>query len=185
MAETELIVYACPLGTLADQLDRYMAVSLATCGPNTAHRYMPHCTLTGFFHDQLASVPWYASALAQALASASCLRPAQPILVTDLIFKSEFHGLLIEAEWLRTLIADFASRAGSSPTRRTPIRLKDGLHLSLAYGFPPETAPQLQTLAEELVTPFIATDWELRLYERQPGDTWVLHWAQVIACLNG
>ncbi|MEO0802793.1 MAG: hypothetical protein AAFY57_11025 [Cyanobacteria bacterium J06642_2] len=47
----ELILYACPVGSLVEQLDCYFQKSLQLCGHNTAHLYMPHCTLTGFFHD--------------------------------------------------------------------------------------------------------------------------------------
>ena len=45
----KLIVYACPVGELAEQLETYFSKSRLACGPNQAHQYMPHCTLTGFF----------------------------------------------------------------------------------------------------------------------------------------
>ena len=52
IAICEFIVYACPVGTLAGQLDLFFARSRAECGENAAHAYPPHCTLTGFFHSQ-------------------------------------------------------------------------------------------------------------------------------------
>ena len=41
----EFIVYACPLGTLGNQLDEYMEQTLYRCGRNGAHKSDPHVTL--------------------------------------------------------------------------------------------------------------------------------------------
>jgi hypothetical protein len=176
----ELIVYACPAGILADQLETYFAAAHTACGPNTAHRYMPHCTLTGFFHDDITRVPFYAHALAEALHAAQATRPTIPVHITEMIFQPDFHGLLLEAPWLYTLVADFAQRAKHSPTRQDDLRLKDWLHLSLAYGFAPQHAAQLATIARQHVDSAAPVEWELRLYERQPGDIWVLHWGHTL-----
>ncbi|CAN5634059.1 hypothetical protein BH23CYA1_BH23CYA1_13090 [soil metagenome] len=45
----QFIFYACPTGPLAQQLATSFERTQRICGPNTAHAYMPHCTLTGFF----------------------------------------------------------------------------------------------------------------------------------------
>lgn len=170
----ELIVYACPTGALADQLALYYERSLAQCGPNTAHRYMPHVTLTGFFHDVEASAPFYAARLAVALADLQ-LAPDPPLAVVGVEMNPEFHGLLIESAWAKQVTARFAELAHASPTRRDALRVKDWLHLSLAYGFDPEQHDALAALARELIDPSASAGWELRLYERRPGDAWVLH----------
>jgi ubiquitin-associated SH3 domain-containing protein len=168
------IVYACPVGSLAEQLDRYFARSLAEVGPNAAHAYMPHVTLTGFFADAPESVPGYIVALEEACAAAMPTRPAKALTVTGMELGERFHGLLLESDWIKALAADFAARA-ESPTRNEVLRLKDWLHLSLAYEFPPAHGPQLAQLANELVDPFAPAAWELRFYERHSEGTWVCH----------
>ena len=45
----EFIVYACPLGTLGNQLDEYMEQTLYRCGRNGAHKSDPHVTLCQYF----------------------------------------------------------------------------------------------------------------------------------------
>src|ERR1700712_3050999 len=136
-----LIVYVCPLGALAEQLDRYYAQSKALCGPNAAHSYMAHCTLTGFFHDDADAIPIYVDALDAALRRARPEQPMPALEIGSMELGVEFHGLLLKGQWLQALIADFA-RTVESPTRRDALRLKDWLHLSLAYAFPPEQHAQ-------------------------------------------
>jgi hypothetical protein len=170
----ELIVYACPTQALSDQLALYFEHARAQCGPNTAHRYMPHVTLTGFFHDSAASVPFYAEQLRAARAQHQPA-PDPPLAVAGLEINPEFHGLLIESAWVKQVMATFATLAAASPTRSDALRVKDWLHLSLAYGFPAEQHPALATLARELVDPRAPVGWDLRLYERRPADEWALH----------
>lgn len=169
---TELILYACPTGELADQLDRFFARSRALCGENSAHRYMPHCTLTGFFRDLPDAVSLYTRAIDRLLAES---RPPEPVItIRGVTFAENFHGLELESPWLNQLARDFATEA-ESVTRADVIRPKDWLHLSLAYDFPPEQHATLRDLAESMVTLSAAVRWELRFYERQPGNHWVNH----------
>jgi hypothetical protein len=175
-APAELIVYACPTGALAEAVARFYAASQARFGPNSAHAYPPHITLTGFFHDDHAAIPIYRAALAAAHAEAMAQRPAQPVTITELALTAEFHGLLIASPWLEALAADFAGRA-HSPTRRDALRLKSWLHLSLAYNFRPEHRAALGDLARAMVDPAATVGWELRLYERLPDGGWVIHGA--------
>jgi ubiquitin-associated SH3 domain-containing protein len=175
----KLIVYACPTGLLAQQLDAYFAAALSNCGPNAAHAYMAHCTLTGFFHDLPETIGWYAEHLTTALHQQRSTRPTPPIRITGTVFNNEFHGLLLDSPWVKQLSADFASRAAASPTRHDPLRLKAKLHLSLAYGFALEQHKCLADLAHELVDPLATVDWELRLYQHHHDASWTLHaaWA--------
>jgi hypothetical protein len=170
----ELIIYACPTGALAAQLDAYFVRSAHECGPNTAHEYMPHVTLTGFFHDVASSIPIYSSALYAALSKARFEQPAQPIQVTNLELREGFHFLAIAAPWVQLLVADFARHARSA-TRTDEMRLKDNLHVSLAYGFAPEQDARLAQLARELIDPSAQVGWELRFYERDEAHQWKLH----------
>ncbi|NTU84382.1 MAG: hypothetical protein HGA45_34305 [Chloroflexales bacterium] len=170
----EYIVYACPLGRLARQLATYYSESRAVCGPNAAHQYMPHCTLTGFFHDEPASVPAYTQALDAALSRARPTRPDPVLQVSGLLLSETFHGLLLESPWLKGLTADFAASA-PAVMRHDHIRLKSWLHLSLAYEFPPEQHHQLATLAHDLVEIAAPVSWELRFYERHADISWTCH----------
>jgi hypothetical protein len=169
-----LIVYACPTGPLATQIEAFFARSRARFGPNSAHAYPPHITLTGFFDDQVEALPRYQTALAAAHAAAMPTRPPEPVVISKLLLSTTFHGLLIVSPWLETLTADFAARA-VAPGRHDPLRLKSKLHLSLAYDFRPEHGPALAELAQALVQPQAAVSWELRFYQQQPTGAWVTH----------
>lgn len=176
----KLIVYACPTGPLAEQAAAFYRESLARFGPNSAHAYPPHITLTGFFHDDAAAIPAYVAALGAAHARAVADRPPAPVVIRELHRHDTFHGLLIDSPWLEALAADFAALA-HSPSRRDPIRLKGGLHLSLAYGFRPADGPALGALAADMVQITAPVGWELRFYERQGEDGWVCHGAWGLA----
>lgn len=168
------IVYACPLGELADQIERYYAASLAACGANAAHTYMAHCSLTGFFHADRNSADAYIAALNAALIRARPTQPQPALTISGIALEPEFHGLLLSGPWLQALIADFA-RTATSATRRDALRLKDWLHLSLAYAFPPQQHATLAELAHELVDFSAPVCWELRFYERHADGAWTCH----------
>jgi len=164
----ELIVYACPTGALADQLTHYLERTRREFGPNAAHRYPAHITLTGFFHDFPASVPAYRTWLKTALQRMP--RPAD-VRIKDVMLELNFHGLLIESAWLKQFAASFAAMAHSL-TRADTLRLKDWLHLSLAYEFPPEQHEPLKAIAREMIDVRAEVAWELRFYERVGKDQW-------------
>ncbi|MEO1741642.1 MAG: hypothetical protein AAFR99_07530 [Cyanobacteria bacterium J06629_9] len=167
---SQLILYAYPVGPLADQIEAYYAQSLEAFGPNRAHAYMPHCTLTGFFTDKAVSISLYVDAAAQAMAQS----PSTPITIDQLHLKPDWHGLSLTAPALEQLAATFAKQA-DSPTRQEPIRVKTHLHLSLAYGFPKEQHEPLAQLAEQSVDPTKPVRWQLRFYERHPSGDWTCH----------
>ena len=168
----ELIVYACPSGLLAGQVTRYFERSRGAVGANAAHSYMPHVTLTGFFHDDAASIPRYREALARALARTP-LPDVDAVRVEGMWLTAEFHYLKIESPWLIALTAAFAQTADSA-TRRDALRRKDWLHLSLAYQFPAEQHAPLAALASALIDPLAPAGWDLRLYQRVAAD-WIMH----------
>jgi len=171
----EFIIYACPTGILAEQLKLYFEQSLTNCGPNTAHRFMPHCTLTGFFREQGSAIPLYLRALERAINRALPICPQPPIVVRGLVFRPDWHGLELESPWLKQLMVNIASTA-TSPTRQTPLRLKDWLHLSLAYEFRADEEESLRVLAQDLIDPAAPVDWELRFYQRHPhNNSWICH----------
>ncbi len=170
----KFIVYACPEGDLAAQLDLYFQKSRALCGPNTAHDYMPHCTLTGFFEEASRAVPNYVQRLDRAYRLLERSRPDPVMVIKGLVVRPDWHGLELESPWLKKLMVTFACTA-TSPTRKDPLRLKDWLHLSLAYGFASEQTSTLADLAQTQVDPTAAVTWELRFYQRNPDNSWICH----------
>ena len=170
---TKFIVYACPVGPLARQIDAYFERTRTQIGLNTAHEYMPHITLTGFFHDQPSTALPYVQTLDTALSNTS-VTDNPLVTINELLINEQFHGLGIDAPWLKELTAVFAQNA-HSPTRSDNIRLKDWLHLSLAYGFQPEQAEPLAQLAREMIDLNTAVSWELRFYQRHPDKSWTCH----------
>lgn len=168
-----LIIYACPTGELAEQIDRYFQQSLVVCGANAAHRYMPHCTLTGFFQDEETAIPRYVQALDRALRQVQpCPNPV--IAIQHLTFRPDWHGLELQSDWLKNVIATFATLA-TSPTRQDALRLKDWLHLSLAYEFQLEQSKLLMQLAQAHISLQASVQWELRFYQRHANHHWTCH----------
>jgi ubiquitin-associated SH3 domain-containing protein len=169
----ELIVYACPVGELADQLDGYFAVVRERFGRNTAHAFMPHVTLTGFFRDEPSSVRGYVEAVGRGIEAAG--RPPTPVaVVTGVILEPGFHRLAVDAPWFESVVDRFRVEAAASPTRHDDIRPKRDLHLSLAYDFADEQHESLARLATELVDPRAPCGWTLHLFERS-GAAWHSH----------
>jgi hypothetical protein len=162
----ELILYACPTGPLADAIVAYWATVRSELGANTAHDYMPHVTLTGFFHDEPASIDRHRATLAALVEGAPS--PAGEVRVTGSLFQPDHHLLTVEAPWCRALAASFQER-------RQGVRVKDQLHVSLAYGFSAEDGPTLERLGRTLVDPTLPAAWELRFYERTAPGRWCLH----------
>lgn len=162
---TKLIIYACPVGGLAKQIEVYLSRAEKLYGPNAAHAYMPHCTLTGFFEDEQSAIPNYTQTLSSSLDECRDRIPTPPVQIKQLRFQSNWHGLEIEADWLKQLIADFAQKS-SSPTCHEALRLKDWLHLSLAYEFEAGLASGLKQLANDLIDIASEVSWELKFYER-------------------
>ncbi len=173
-ARRELIVYACPTGPLAQQLSTYQIRSKQEIGPNPAHRYMPHCTLTGFFHDQTHSIPLYAAALENSYQYFRSTQPQPVFQIPQILFRPDFHGLILESDWIKQLIQNFAHQV-DSPTRSDQLRLKDWLHLSLAYEFPADQHGSLVRLTKEIIDIHASVGWDLCLYERHQDGTWTCH----------
>lgn len=167
----QFIIYACPVGELNSQLEDYFQQSYQLYGKNTAHKYMPHCTLTGFFADESSSIPIYIHALDKAYTEAKSDRLSWNIEIQQLTFNENWHGLELQADGLKNLIANFA-RLENSPTREEKLRLKDWLHLSLAYNFNPEHGARLKQLAAENIDIAANVNWELRFYQKNSDWTW-------------
>lgn len=171
---TKFILYACPTGQLADQIDAYFEAVKTNYSWNPAQDYMPHCSLTGFFHDNATAAQHYTLAVEEILAQ---MRPSQPdpvMRVTGMFFDSDFHGFTLQSDWLADLTEAFAATTGSE-TRGEAIRIKEWLHLSLAYGFKPDEHNALKTMAQQRINPQAAVGWDLRFYQRQDDTRWTCH----------
>ena len=170
----ELIVYACPTGPLAQQLSTYQIRAKQEIGANAAHRYMPHCSLTGFFHDQTHAIPLYVKALEESYQRSRSTQPQPLFQIPQILFRPDFHGLILKSNWIQHLIYSFADGV-DSPTRSDDLRLKEGLHLSLAYDFLAAQHESLVQLAAEIIDIHAPVGWDLCLYERHEDGTWICH----------
>jgi len=175
-ASIELILYACPTGELAVLLQQYFEASARACGANAAHAFPPHCTLTGFFHDQRRAVSFYAGALQRAVEQATSSQDRIGLRITSLYLMESFHFILLRSDGIKSLVRSFA-RTAMSPTRTEPLRTKEWLHLSLAYGFSPDHRGTLRRIAREHFGSIgsIPVSWEIVLYERAGSGRWIRH----------
>ncbi|MDJ0571665.1 MAG: hypothetical protein QNJ53_21845 [Pleurocapsa sp. MO_192.B19] len=96
IANCSFIIYACPVGELNKQIGKYLDRSRVLCGANSAHKYMPHCTLTGFFNAELNSIPAYIEALNKAYIAAKN-NLILDVKIQQLTFNENWHGLELES----------------------------------------------------------------------------------------
>jgi hypothetical protein len=168
---TDLIVYATPSGPLGEQINDYLTQTRERFGANTAHQYPAHCTLTGFFHDVPRAIPEYLAALAKATAEMVARTPV-PVDIERIRLDGGWYGLELRSPWLIDLAAAF-KRHAPNIARPDEVRLKDWLHLSLAYGFEEQHAIELASAASSID---IASEvhWEVALWQRD-GSVWPRH----------
>ncbi len=168
-ARRELILYATPTGELAEAIDRYFAEVDASLGSTTAQAYPPHCTLTGFFRRSHAGAEAAIAAMGHRLDAAGPL-PDDAVEVVGLTATAQWVGLQLRSPWLLSLTADLAAEDRPEPGDEA-LRLKDWLHLSLAYGV--DDLDAHTALAKELVDPTRPVGWEVAVWERQANGSWI------------
>lgn len=168
----ELILYATPTGPLADAIMAYFE-RVDELGSTTAQSYPPHCTLTGFFRRDSNGTDRVAAELAVAIRRAGP-PPVEWVEVVQLMVTDRWVGLELRSPWMLDFTARFVDEHGRRPGD-DPIRLKDWLHLSLAYGLP-ELGPHAR-LACDMIDPSLDVGWELALWERHPDQTWTRYWS--------
>ena len=174
IVEAELILYACPSGELAGQIARYFAAAKEGFSWNPAHNYMPHCSLTGFFHDAPPAISEYVAVMKGLLAGREACTRMPVLRVKEMVLRKDFHGLSLSSDWLLRLVADFAAAAPAA-TRTDALRLKHWLHLSLAYRFPEAEHESLAELARRTVNAQAPVTWTLYLYQRHRDHRWSQH----------
>ena len=161
----ELILYATPVGQLADACREYFAF----VEPTTAQDYPPHITLTGFFCRSDPSIA--IDAARRVIADAGPV-PADAVHVTRLACSDGWVGLEITSPWLEQLTRAFADLVPAGPDEDT-IRCKDWLHLSLAYGRPDLAVHAAE--ATRRIDPAAPVQWDVALWERDDRGVWARH----------
>ncbi|MCC6435291.1 MAG: hypothetical protein IT196_09705 [Acidimicrobiales bacterium] len=176
MPRAQLILYAVPTGLLGEQCDRFFRMARAVA-PTAAQTYPPHCSLTGFFHRPVHRVAESTDALALTF-DRSGLDPAGRVEACEVqLLGLRRHdgwlGLELASERLSAVAAAFALACAP---RRQPgddaLRLKDWLHLSLAYDTDGDTLDRHGALAHAVVDDGLQCDWEIGLWRRHPVDRW-------------
>lgn len=168
----ELILYATPTGALADTCAAYFAAA-SHLGPTTAQTYPPHCTLTGFFHRDASALDRIADEARVAVGECAWVSSLAVDLVS-LHTTDTWVGIELRSQ----LFLDVADRfrvTHELGDDDDPIRCKDWMHLSLAYGDGIDLTRYggLATgLFADAMTP---CDWEIGLWERTGAGRWVRH----------
>ncbi len=172
----ELILYATPLGPLAEAIDAYFHRVAAELGPTVAQTYPPHCSLTGFFRRDDRGAGQAIEQIGSRVDGAGPV-PAGAVEVVGLTTSDRWVGLELRSPWLIDLTAAVAEEHRPGPGDDA-LRPKDWLHLSLAYGHPGGDQIDLGAhgrLATEMVDPTAAARWEVAVWERHPNGSWHRH----------
>lgn len=165
MTRAELILYATPTGPLADALDEQFH-RISALGPTTAQTYPPHCTLTGFFHRREAEIPRILAEVDRAVRESGPM-PADAVDIIALRRSADWVGLELSSPWLIEATQRFIGCHRIGPGD-DPLRPKDWLHLSIAYGTDDIAAAAAATELD-LTLP---VRWEVALWQRLAAGDW-------------
>lgn len=160
-------MYATPTGPLADACTRFFAEA-TSIEPTTAQTYPPHVTLTGFFHRTSPRADGVTAEVRELLADLGPV-PDGAVTVEELRVEPGWIGLVITSPWLLDVVGRFVA-SHRLEGDDDPLRPKDWLHLSLAYGV--DDLDPYRRLAATFPAD-AAAGWEVGLWERTTTGGWL------------
>ena len=161
----ELILYATPTGDLLSWCNDYFDIA-AQHGGTEAQNYPPHCSMTGFFHRSASR----SNEAIDALSNIGAKPTDIPIDSLNLsIDKPDWLGIEIQSEMLKTITSLFSSNY-KHLSDEDPLRVKEWLHLSLAYGVK-DINPFKKALNNICDLPS-ESSWEVALWQRRRQNIW-------------
>jgi len=167
VSDRELILYAWPIGPLADATQRYFNEVTDQLGSTVAQSYPVHCTLTGFFRRADHRVDAVLAALGAAV---DALGAPDDVTVERLGARDGWVGLELRSRQLLDIIEAVTATDRPEPGEDA-LRPKDWLHVSLAYGVA-DLRPY-EALAREIVDPSLPATWRVGFWERLSDGTWI------------
>ncbi|XP_066143355.1 ecdysteroid-phosphate phosphatase [Euwallacea fornicatus] len=194
----EYILYVCPTGPFLEQLEQFWTKSLSSCGWNGAHNFTSHITLVSFFKAPDADAPHLAQSLKTVMdrqgavlneslklesytspnfmgffvteehadylkrIAMQYVKEVSNAIISDTY--EQFDALTACFPWCTTTTARCIPRGSRSISLEPHVK---SLHLTLAYQFPSSQFQSLKTFVDDL-NPTVPSNWELRLYSRDP-----------------
>ncbi|KAH0566666.1 protein UBASH3A homolog [Cotesia glomerata] len=166
----EFILYACPTGQLADNLNKFWEDS-KLLEWNKAHDYMPHITLLRFFKVPDKNSEQVSKALETLLEPSDCMDRVE----LEPYVSPNFIGLFInekQASFFESAVSKFIKKLSNIGI--TAEADTKSMHVSLAYEFSSQHFQALRSMIEKLIPS--SSNWELKLYSRDPRfRAWRVH----------
>ena len=173
----KLIIYACPVGILENELNNFFESSEAKFGWNKAHEYMPHVTLTSFFDlRSRRDIPIVIEALDSTFSQSN--PPYE--LISNVRIKGSLGNtikIVMNCDYLESCLRRFKQKIQDVASIK--VKNSDSYHLSLGYGYSDNHFEELMNLVYENLSLFENSNrisenskkicqtsgWEIRLYE--------------------
>ncbi|MBE9139640.1 hypothetical protein IQ254_20975 [Nodosilinea sp. LEGE 07088] len=171
---TKFAIYVCPTGSLAEQIQRFVAEHREASTPHGGQGPAACCMLIDGFEEQSGAAPVYTRSLDRAYNRGLKSRPSPVVTLDGLVTKPDWCGLALTSPWLKQVMVNFACTV-KSPTRKMPLRIQDELSLPLAYGADKKQAKAVVAQAKETIDWKMPTQWEMRFYQQLTNQSWKCH----------
>lgn len=160
----EYLLYLCPTESLQYQLQAFCTKSLAECGRNGAHDFIPHVTLSTFFKVPDDDVGSIIEMMEQVVKKQRHTIPED--LQLETYISPNFMGFFLgqdSATAIKALVAQFVKELANRDISADVYN--QDLHMTLAYNFGMNQTSTLETLVRN-INPDMKSNWQLRLYSR-------------------